>query len=646
MNAIGPENGKGATAIAPLLKKYLTSADNNENAPQDQVEIALRYAAAGMPVFPCDPATKRPLTPNGFHDATTDPAIIQAWWLQYLGAMIGCPTGAKSGIWVFDVDVDPTKGKDGEASLAALVNAHSPLPSTRIHRTPSGGRHYIFSMPVGQEVRCSANAIGPGLDVRGDGGYVIMPGSIREDGAEYTVVQDCAPVAAPEWLLNLTTSSRGQPSRPLPVDGKIEEGGRNDALTRQAGALRKVGMSAGHILDAIRIINATRCNPALDDEEVVGIVRSVARYEPQAPIWEGFSESDPSTLIPRPPVPPRFRLLTSRQVDDLPAVPDLVRGVLPAQGIAAMYGPSMSGKSFLLLDMLASVALGLDWFGHRVRRAVPVTYVALEGQGGIRRRKIALEGKYNTLPESFRFMLSGGFDIRNASDRASLIEAVQAVNGGGGIVCIDTLNNAAPGADENSSTDMGAMIGGAKTIQNALGGLVVLVHHTGKDPGKGLRGHSSLLAALDAAIVVERDGSDRRCWKIAKAKDDADDATHAFVLRPKIVGADEEGTVITSCCVDPHPDGTPAKTKPKGPQGGNQRIAFDCLREILKTSPHTGQGGAPANTPCVTMSSLHEALKGRLPCEPDRVWGRTKEVLTGLINRECVVMREDWLWLP
>jgi hypothetical protein len=113
MNAIGPENGKGATAIAPLLNNYLTSTDNNENNTPNQAEIARQYARAGTPVFPCDPTTKKPLTKHGFDDASTDPGMVTAWWLQHPDAMVGCPTGAKSGWWVFDVDVDPDKGTDG-----------------------------------------------------------------------------------------------------------------------------------------------------------------------------------------------------------------------------------------------------------------------------------------------------------------------------------------------------------------------------------------------------------------------------------------------------------------------------------------------------------------------------------------------------
>ena len=84
------------------------------------------------------------------------------------------------------------------------------------------------------------------------------------------------------------------------------------------------------------------------------------------------------------------------------------------------------------------------------------------------------------------------------------------------VVFIDTLNRAAPTADENSSRDMGEILEAAKRLQSKTGGLVMLVHHTGKDASKGLRGHSSLFAAIDSAVDVRRDG-DSREWKVAKA---------------------------------------------------------------------------------------------------------------------------------
>ena len=118
----------------------------------------------------------------------------------------------------------------------------------------------------------------------------------------------------------------------------------------------------------------------------------------------------------------------------------------------------------------------------------------------------------HTLPDGLHMVLQPFklTDPRDVKDLATVVPA-------GAVVFIDTLNRAAPTADENSSKDMGEILEAAKRLQSLTGGLVVLVHHTGKDATKGLRGHSSLFAALDAAVEVSRDG-DRRDGELPKPK--------------------------------------------------------------------------------------------------------------------------------
>ena len=145
------------------------------------------------------------------------------------------------------------------------------------------------------------------------------------------------------------------------------------------------------------------------------------------------------------------------------------------------------------------------------------------------------------------------FRLTSAEDVAGLAAAVGEL-GPGAVVFIDTLNRAAPEADENASKDMGQILKGAKALQRLTDGLVVLVHHTGKSVEAGLRGHSSLLAALDASIVVARGGEgqrDSRSWSVAKAKDGEDGATNAFSLEVVEIGTDKFGEPATSCVVCP-----------------------------------------------------------------------------------------------
>lgn len=240
---------------------------------------------------------------------------------------------------------------------------------------------------------------------------------------------------------------------------------------------------------------------------------------------------------------PRYRLLSADELRELPPLAWCVRGVLPAAGLAALFGPSASGKSFLAFDMAAAIAGGWRWFDHRVTPA-PVVYAALEGEAGFKLRAQAWETQRGRrLPEGLRLMLQP-FKLTAPQDVADLAAVVPA----GAVLFLDTLNRAAPTADENSSRDMGEILEATKRLQAATGGLVVLVHHTGKDSTRGLRGHSSLFAAMDAAVEVSRDG-DRHEWKVSKSKDGQDGAAHPFGLDVLVLGTDEHGDPVTSCVV-------------------------------------------------------------------------------------------------
>jgi hypothetical protein len=222
-----------------------------------------------------------------------------------------------------------------------------------------------------------------------------------------------------------------------------------------------------------------------------------------------------------------------------------IKDVIPERGIAAIYGPSGSGKSFLVVDMAINIAKGALWFGYRTK-SCPVVYVCLEGESGLSVRLSAYRSK-DCIPKNIEF-IDQPVNLLNTKDLRDLVTAIKGSHMDGGIVIIDTLNRAVPGMDENSSVDMGHAINACKLIQQGLGGLVLLVHHSGKDASKGMRGHSSLHAALDAAIEVKRSG-DQREWSIAKAKDGADGKAHPFMIEVVNLGQDNDGDPITSCVI-------------------------------------------------------------------------------------------------
>lgn len=164
------------------------------------MKAARVYAKLGWAVIPDEPMGKRPILSNWPELATSDTATVEGWIEEYPAANIGIATGSKSGFWVLDVDPD----KGGAETLAALVAKHGPLPHTVQAQTGSGGSHYLFTMPEGQTITNSAGKLGPGLDVRGDGGQIVVAPSITAKGSYRWVNAPWAtPVAAGGWLLTM-----------------------------------------------------------------------------------------------------------------------------------------------------------------------------------------------------------------------------------------------------------------------------------------------------------------------------------------------------------------------------------------------------------------------------------------------------------
>jgi len=242
------------------------------------LDVALRYAELGYLVFPCKPKQKTPLTPHGFRDATRDEAQIRTWWTRWPDANIAIVTQE---ILVIDIDPQGRSWPNDPERAATLTTAGA------ISITPRGGRHYLFAKPLGVTWRCSAGKLAPGVDVRTDGGYILVPPSATVDGQyrwvpghelEYPPNQLPNP---PDWLAAELARVNGHSVVNITSDGQeILAGQRNTALTRLAGLMRRGGMMQTEILAALREVNNTRCRPPLDEEEVRRIASSVARYEP------------------------------------------------------------------------------------------------------------------------------------------------------------------------------------------------------------------------------------------------------------------------------------------------------------------------------------------------------------------------------
>lgn len=240
--------------------------------------IATHFARSGWPVFPLIPGGKKPLAGSrGCHDASTSIEQISQWWRAHPDANVGIATGRRSGLLV--IDVDPRK----DASWLDALNSLK-LPQTFTVRTASGGFHLYFDYAFGRsQPRISIGAdLLPGIDWRGEGGYVVAPGSIVA-GSHYEIARPEAIAKAPASLIAALTATRATKTPERKQDGRmvIRHGGRNSRLCSIAGALRRYGCEDSVLLQCLRAINAEHCAPPLPERDLAGIAASVGRYQPQ-----------------------------------------------------------------------------------------------------------------------------------------------------------------------------------------------------------------------------------------------------------------------------------------------------------------------------------------------------------------------------
>jgi hypothetical protein len=241
---------------------------------------ALALARRGLCVFPCLRRAKQPATGNGCLAATTDPELIKRWWQQEPEFNIAIATGARSHVFALDVD-----GDDGEAELRRFEGEYGALPVT-VESITGNGRHLYFEWP-NKPVRNSAGKVGAGLDIRGEGGYVLAPPSVHPSGRAYCWSVDSvgAFAHAPAWLLAKANGSNSNGAATPPsvwrdlVHEGVNEGARNDSLARLAGHLLRHHIDPVVALEMLVSWNATRCRPPLDEAEVAAIVDSISARE-------------------------------------------------------------------------------------------------------------------------------------------------------------------------------------------------------------------------------------------------------------------------------------------------------------------------------------------------------------------------------
>jgi hypothetical protein len=247
--------------------------------------------------FPLRERGKVPITKRGLYDASADPEQIAAWRAQFPGANLGMPTGEMNSLVVIDLD-----GDEGACSWGSLLSDHPGTPAEVAVRTGSGW-HLYFLMPTGAKVGNSAGRIAPGIDVRGTGGYVVVPPSIHESGALYewrSHPGDCLVPELPDWLVALVAkgdrvqqrtpvrprfdSGGGTPYGRAALKAELEELARAQEGTRNA-ALNSAAFSIGQLVAGGEL----HAEPAAAALEEMGLAIGLTESEVDKTIASGMA---------------------------------------------------------------------------------------------------------------------------------------------------------------------------------------------------------------------------------------------------------------------------------------------------------------------------------------------------------------------
>jgi hypothetical protein len=455
------------------------------------MEYALSYASQGYAVFPLKPNTKTPLTEHGFKDATKDPEAIRRWWTEWPEANVGVATGRVSGIVV--LDIDRKHGVDGAVSAAELE-----LPKTLTIRTPSGGFHLFYKAPTGVIVPRRIG-VKPGLDVLGEGGYVVAAGSYI-NGTAYEIVRNLPIADCPEVLINLAGKA-SVTQEPAKDSKKIGAGQRNNYLTSVGGKLRRIGFSTDEMVAALLAINTSRCDPPCSEAEVRRTAASVARYEPDK---DGSETGSPIAVKP----------LAELLAANYPPIEFVSDPALQHPGLALLFGPSGISKTYFTLAWALSVAAGQPFLGWKTATPRGVLYIdgELGGRTMQQRVKLLSSGHEITLNapfyvSSFDDQASGLFP--NIEDEEQHSRYLLGIPDDVQLVVLDSLSTLASLEDSNDAKSWGP-------VQRMLLGLrrrglsCIVVHHANKG-GSDQLGTSRRIHVMDTVISLrehkDEDGS-------------------------------------------------------------------------------------------------------------------------------------------
>lgn len=436
-----------------------------------QHDAARTYLKLGWSVIPIREKEKRPLIEWAeFQNRLPSQREADAWWTRWPNANVGIVTGGTSGLVVLDVD--------GEAGMASLVGRH--LPPTVVART-GRGFHYLFNHPR----RAVKNAVGlaPGLDIRGDGGYIVAPPSIHANGSAYEWAEGLTPkdlelADAPTWLFDTSTTVSSPIEKTRSPYSEIllgvSEGTRNAAAARLAGHLFKRGIPKDEVMGILRAWNQLN-HPPLPISELMRVLESIGNKAgglTAAPFCLPLSE-----LLAAPETKPDW----------------LVDSLIEKGGIGFIAGEPKLSKSWLALHLAISLATGSRFLDHfDVKEKRKVLYLQEEDSGAlVKRRLLRLLrgcGIDKIEDDLFHVAIRSGFQIDVETWRSRLHAELETWRPE--IIIIDVFNKFHT-KEDNSQPEMTEVMGHIDSFRRLFGCAIMIVHHFKKSGGVGASGRGN-----------------------------------------------------------------------------------------------------------------------------------------------------------
>ena len=348
------------------------------------------------------------------------------------------------------------------------------------------------------------------------------------------IVATCNPGGAGKWKPQLSELLSGAHVAIIPDADEAGKAHAEDVARQLTGLAENVRL--------IELADQARKEDVSDWLARGGSAEKLAKLADQAPVW-------------RPSFKPRYPIIWFGQEDAVSPLTWLVRGLMVEGGVSVVYGPPKSSKTFLALDLALHVAHGRNWYDLRVKRG-GVLYVCGEGVAGVRQRMKAwrqekggdTSAPFALVPQSVNL-----FDTDEELDRliADIRGLAEPMGEAVSLVVFDTLARMIGSGDEDKARDINVLVRACERIQRETGAHVMIVHHSGKDRDRGMRGSNALLGAVDVAIEVKKDDAGLCEAKVPAIKDGGDIGPFTYTLRQSVVGTDSEGDEIVSCVIDP-----------------------------------------------------------------------------------------------